>query len=98
MKPQPFSILIASAIFCGFLFNSCGFLISEAIAPNSCQKCQIISSSGEVLIEEDGCGGALYNMKERLKAKAFDVDGGCCSCRLECETYKKQEADIKPLE
>lgn len=89
-------IFISLTIACSFLFSSCAFLIGETVAPNNCKKCQIVSSNGDVLFEEDGCGGNLYNMKQRLKAKAFDA--GCCSCRLDCETYKKEDGNVKSAE
>lgn len=69
------------------LLNSCGFLFAEVIAPSHCKKCQIISEYGEVVDEENGCGGEVYNMEQRVKAKAYDYG---CGYTVHCETYKEE--------
>lgn len=83
-----FLLLVLSLGSLGLL-NSCMYMAAQVVAPNNCQKCEIVAFDGSILFEEEGCGGDLYNMKQRLKAKAFD--DGCCDCTLQCETYKKDE-------
>lgn len=77
------------------LLNSCGFMFAEVIAPSGCKKCQIISDYGSIVDEEDGCGGDVYNMEQRIKAKAFDYG---CGYSVNCETYKQQEDDSEEPE
>jgi len=70
-------------------------MFAEVVAPSHCKKCQIISEIGNMVDEEDGCGGDVYNMEQRIKAKAFDYG---CGYTVDCETYKQLETDGESLE
>ena len=41
----------------------------------------------EKVDEENGCGGEVYNMEQRVKAKAYDYG---CGYTVHCETYKEE--------
>ena len=71
-------------------FSSCGFILHEVATPNSCIKCEIQDSLGNIVWEEDACGGGTYNMEQRAKAKAYEKG---CEHIVYCETYQKEIAE-----
>jgi len=75
--------------------NSCGYMFAEVIGPSQCKKCQIISDFGNVVDQEDGCGGSTYNMEQRIKAKAFDYG---CGYTVVCQTYREPATESKSPE
>ena len=36
-------------------FSSCGFIFHQVVAPNSCKKCEIQDSFGNIVCEKDAC-------------------------------------------
>ena len=43
---------------------------------------------------ENNCGGGVYNMEQRSKAKAYDLG---CGHRVSCENYKEEDqAETNP--
>ena len=68
-------------------FSSCGFIFHQVAAPNSCKKCEIQDSFGNIIWEKDACGGGTYNMEQRAKAKAYEKG---CEYKVYCKTYQKE--------
>ena len=60
----------------------------EAVASGSCKKCEVVDQWGEAVHTEDGCGGEVYNMEQRTKARAYEMG---CDYTVRCESYKKEE-------
>ena len=77
--------LLAIYIFL-FSLNSCGYLFREIISPNNCKKCEIYNQNNDIVWSSDECGGEVYNMELRAKAKAYDYG---CNHTLSCKSYKK---------
>lgn len=78
---------ISLLAFIAFSLSSCGYLLLSAVAPNSCKKCEILDG-GSIISSEEACGGALFNMEQRMKAEAHDMGQGYY---VECESYKAEE-------
>ena len=75
-------LTLAGALF--FMIQSCGYIVTEVVAPNTCKKCDILAGSS-VVETRDECGGGVYNMEMKMKARAYDLGP---NYYLECETYK----------
>jgi len=66
--------------------QSCGYILREIVASNTCKKCEILDC-GSVIETEDECGGGVHNMEMRMKARAYDLGP---HYSVECETYKSE--------
>lgn len=75
-------------------FTSCGYIAREMITPKSCKKCEILDQNNNLVWSENNCGGGVYNMEQRAKAKAYDLG---CGHRVSCENYKEEDqAETNP--
>ena len=81
--------LITRVIVMGLILlmtQSCGYIVRAIIAPNSCKKCDILVG-GSIIETRDECGGGVYNMETKMKARAYDLGP---DYYVECETYKSE--------
>ena len=66
--------------------SSCAYMAREVVAKNSCKRCEVINSSGDVVWSEDDCGGGVHNMELRAKGEAYDMG---CGHTVNCTSYKQ---------
>jgi hypothetical protein len=80
-------ILILFIVLTSLLsLTSCGYIFREIATPSNCKKCEIFNLNGDIVWSTDECGGEVYNMELRAKAKAYDYG---CNHTLSCKSYKK---------
>ena len=84
---KKFVLIFTLLSFLVFSLSSCGYLLLSVVAPNSCKKCDLLVD-GSVISSEEACGGAVFNMEQRMKADAHDMGDGYT---VECESYKAEE-------
>ncbi len=60
----------------------------ELFAGKKCQTCEIRDENSTMVWSETDCGGGVYNMELKAKARAYDMG---CNHTLTCNKFKKSE-------
>lgn len=77
---------VICVVFLLMMTQSCGYIVREIVAPNSCKKCDILLE-GSVIETSDECGGGVYNMETKMKARAYDLGP---DYYVNCQSYMSE--------
>ena len=84
-----------------FLMSSCSSIFNGLVAPNQCQKCDVVNKlNNEVLWSIDGCGSENTNLEEQAKVKAYDLshdffNPNMCDLEVRCVSWKQEKEENK---
>jgi len=70
-------------------------MFNSIVFPNQCQRCMVLDVYGEVVFENEGCGGSNTNLEEEAKIAAYDWSrsGDLCEYTVTCESWVLEEDD-----